>query len=372
MLNKTFNSLSSMKVKELERQSNYKTIDMSHNQIDWIDFPGLFTKQFNLEVLNFNGNPNFPSKINVKILEHENLRQFSCSVCGFTEIGSLTFTGMSNLEVLLLNANNIEEIAESSFRSNINMKVLNLSDNKIKILHPETLTNLKKFSHLTLTSNSIQMPNNRFFLKSESLQSLAMDSCEIEVIYPETFGELKSLEKLNINGNFIVNIPVNSFKFNLKLKSLLIESNRMKFFPNALLDYLLELKELCIDNNQFDESALEFGETVDKYSTRKLRSENCNNNQDWFIEFLYKPTTKAPETTTIVVDRIVTKFEGISDFFIGSYLSIILVIQAAALILLVIYLIKIVKYEKLDDGDVDLSNTILNDNDIYKVWKNTE
>lgn len=371
MLNKTFNSLSSMKVKDLEMQSNYKTIDMSHNQIDWIDYPGLFIKQLNLEILNFNGNSNFPSKINVNILEHENVRQFSCRVCGFTEIGSLTFTGMSNLEVLLLNANNIDEIAESSFRSNTNMKVLNLSDNKIKVLHPETLTNLRKFTQLTLTSNSIQLPNNRLFLKGESLKSLAMDSCGIKVIYPETFGELKSLEKLNLNGNFIVNIPVNSFKFNSKLKSLLIESNRMKFFPNALLDYLQELKELCIDNNQFDESALEFGETVDKYSTRRLRSENCNNNQDLFIEFLYKPTTKVPETK-VVADKIVTKFEGISDFFIGSYLSIILIIQATALMLLVIYLIKIIKYEKLDDGDVDLSNTILNDNDIYKVWKNTE
>lgn len=361
-----------MKVKELEMQSNYKTIDMSHNQIDWIDFPGLFMKQLNLETLEFNENSNFPLKINVQILEHENLRKFSCKACGFTEIGNLTFTGLSNLEVLLLNANNIEEIAECSFLSNTNMKVLDLSDNKIKILHPETLTNLKKFSQLTLTSNTIQLPKTRFFLKSESMKSLAMDSCGIDVIYPETFGELKSLEKLNINGNFIVNIPVNSFKFNLKLKSLLIESNRMKFFPNALLDYLMELKELCIDNNQFDESALEFGETVDKYSTRELRTTNCNNDLELFIEFLYKPTTNAPETTTFVSDRIVTKFEGISDFFIGSYLSIILIIQATAFVLLTIYLIKIVKYEKLDDGDVDLSNTILNDNDIYKVWKNTE
>ena len=371
-LNKTFSNLSSMSDKELEMKSNYTTIDMSHNQIVWIDDPRLFTKQRNLLTLEFNANPNFPTHTNVTILNHDNLRKFSCKNCGFTEIGSLTFTGMSNLEVLLLNANKIEKVAENLFQSNTNMKFLDLSENKIKILHPETFTNLKKFTQLTLTSNSIQLPNNRFFVKSESLKLLTMDSCGIEVIYQETFGELKSLKNLDISENFIENIPVNSFKLNLKLESLLIESNRMKFFPNALLDYLSKLKELCIDNNQFDESSLEFGETVDKYNTRKLRGKNCNNDQGFFIEYLYKPTTSSPETTTFLNDRIVTKFEGISDFFIGSYLSIILAIQATAFVLLTIYLIKIVKYEKLDDGEVDLSSTILNDNDIYKVWKNSE
>ncbi|CAO1439212.1 unnamed protein product [Diamesa serratosioi] len=348
---------------------------MSHNQIVWIDFPDYLRRQLDLETLELNSNSDFPLIKNKTemILEHDNLRKFSCKVCGFTEIGNLTFRGMPSLEVLLLNANKIEEIAESSFELNTNMKELDLSDNKIKVLHPETLTNLKKFTQLTLTLNPIELPDNRLFLKSESLKSLAMDRCGVKVIYPETFGELKNLEKLNINGNFIENIPVNSFKLNKKLKSLLIESNQMRFFPNVLLDYSPKLEELCIDNNKFDESALEFGETVEKYNARNLRSDNCNNDERLFIEFLYKATTTIPPaTTTFSEDRIIRKFEGISDFFIGSYLSIILIIQATAFVLLAIYLIKIVKYEKLDGGDVDLSNTFLNDNDIYKVWKNTE
>jgi hypothetical protein len=69
---------------------------------------------------------------------------------------------------------------------------------------------------------------------------------------------------------------------------------------------------------------------------------------------------------------------GISNFFIGSYITIILIVQAVGFVMLTLYLIKITKYEKLGNGrndasgDVNYANTILNDNDIYKVYKLNE
>lgn len=77
--------------------------------------------------------------------------------------------------------------------------------------------------------------------------------------------------------------------------------------------------------------------------------------------------------TTDKTEKVNKKFinEGISNFFIGSYITFIIILQAVIFVLLSLYLIKITKYESLD-GDVNYANTILNDDEIYKVYKSDE
>lgn len=86
-------------------------------------------------------------------------------------------------------------------------------------------------------------------------------------------------------------------------------------------------------------------------------------------DFTPTPTTNS----TVKAAKFVKKFinEGISDFFIGSYISTIIILQAVIFVFLSLYLIKITKYEKLE-GDVNYANTILNDDEIYKVYKSDE
>lgn len=374
LLDKTFSNLSSIKITELETNDNWRIIDLSHNSIEFVDFPNLLQRQIYLETLRLNSNSAFNGRTNKQIFAHKTLKNFECKECGFEEVQSQHFSGLVSLTELFLNANRINRISEDAFKSNGNLKLVDLRENMLKSLPPNTFAGLRSFEDLTLTSNPIELPKSQPFLKSESLKHLKIDDCNMPLIYPETLNELRNLEALNLDRNEIKSLPVNSFKSNPKLKSLLCESNQMRSFPLAMLDMLPQLEELCIDINKFVEDA-DFEKFHKKYDEMKLRTDNCGSNSDYNETLTIEVTTDVPlsrQNSTEKSEKILENLnQGISDFFIGSYITMIIILQVVAFVLLSIYLIKISKYEKLD-GDVNYANTILNDDEIYKVYKSNE
>lgn len=376
LLNKTDCKLSSLKIKELESKSNWQTIDLSHNTIDKIDSPELLQQQVNLSTLNLSYNPSFGAVGSEPILAHKAVKEFVCRACGFTEIQSQHFAGLVSLEKLLLSDNKIHRISESSFNGLAHFKLLDLENNQLKTLFDSTFVGLRRFEELRLTGNDLELPTDQPFLKSESMKRLFVNECKIIKIYPQTFAEVRQLEVLNLNRNEIELLPVNSFNSNLKLKSLFVESNRLKFFPGEILEILPQISELCIDNNTFTATS-KFHTFVSEYVERDLRSENCNNDlKSFYIEELFpadvpsdiaNTTEKSPK----FVEKFINNKDEISKFFIGSYISLILIVQAVAFVLLTIYLIKITRYEKLE-GEVNYANTILNDDEIYRVYNSHE
>lgn len=257
------------------------------------------------------------------------------------------------------------------------LKVLDLAENRLQVL-PETLFDtLEHFEVLILTMNPIKSPENKALFKSQTLKRLRLDDCKMQAIYAETFSKLRELEAINLNRNEIKSLSVDAFKLTTNLKSLLIESNRLSSFPsgNHILNDL-PLMELCIDGNPFELST-EFYKFVQRYANKTLRTNECNNNFSTSIEFLTvteKPDdiittiTTSTDTSTQPQNSTNDATKGISDFFIGSYITVFLIVQAGAFVLLTLYLIKITKYEKLD-GDVNYANTILNDDEIYRAYK---
>lgn len=377
MLNKTFSNLNGLRIKELETNNSWHIIDLSHNSIKFVDFPDLLRKQIYLETLQLNFNSDFNGRGNEQIFDHKILKNFECVKCGFTEIQSQNFAGLVSLTELRLMGNKINRISEDAFKSNENLKLLDLSENLLKFLPHSLFAGLSSFEDLYLTKNPLELPRNKPLLKSESLRRLDIDDCNIPIFYPETLTELRQLETLNLNRNQIESLPVNSFKSNMKLKSLFIESNPLRYFSDALLDLLSpQIEELCIDNNTFVQSS-DVSKFVKKYDERRLRTENCSDDMRYFIENIFADvsTSVSPElqNSTEKSSKFVKNFinEGVSDFFIGSYITLILILQAVAFVLLSIYFIKIAKFEKLD-GEVNYANTILNDDEIYRVYKSNE
>lgn len=368
-----------MGIKELETNNSWHIIDLSKNSIEFIDFPELLRKQTQLESLRLNYNHNFNGRGNEQILAHDSLMNFECKACGFVEIQYLNFAGLVSLRELRLNANKINQINANAFESNKDLKLLDLTENQVRVIPHSTFVGLRSFEDLRLTLNPIDLPMKKPFVKSESLSRLKMDDCQLPSIHSETFIELRNLELLDLNRNQIELLPVNSFKQNLKLKSLFIESNRLKFFPISILDFSPQIEELCIDNNSFVDSA-DFVKLAKKYDDSRLRTDNCNDNIEFFIENLFDKVSSDEVSMVVESDnsteksaKFVKKFinEGVSDFFIGSYITFILILQAIAFVMLSIYLIKITKYEKLE-GEVNYANTILNDDEIYRVYKSNQ
>lgn len=360
---------------ELEKFDNWSLIDLSHNSINSIDTPQLLEKQKNLGTLQLDFNLNFNENGNKRILEQTSLKRMSCKGCGFEKIQSQHFTGIVNIVELNLSENRISAIDVDAFESNRNLRQLDLTENKLKVLHYLTFSKSRSLEDLSLAQNAIELPKNKPFLKCDPLKRLIMNNCHLKDIYKETFIDMRNMEALNLNSNQIELLPADAFKLNVKLKSLFLESNRLKFVPISILDYLPSLGELCVDKNTFVNSQ-DFSNFLKKYETKVLRTSNCNSDLIYFIENLFteqdnSTTTDASEATTVKsASQSNINTQGISNFFLGSYLSIILIVQAVAFVLLVLYLIKITKYEKLGSGgDVNYANTILNDNEIFKVYK---
>lgn len=367
--------LSGPKIEEWRTWSSCHIIDLSHNSIKFIDLPELLQKQNSLETLQLNFNSDFNGRGDEQILAHKTLMNFECKECGFTEIQRQHFAGLVSLSRLDLSANKIDRINEDAFKSNGNLKLVNLSSNQLMSLPLSTFHGIRSFETLILTSNRIELPKNKPFLKSESMKHLQLDDCRITTLYDETFTELRKLETLNLNENQIETLPVNSLRLNLELKSLFVEDNQMKFFPSAILDYLATLTELCLDINPFKNNA-EFSKFVMRYNEKPYRTDGCNSNVEFLIENLISAeSTDIPtvRNNTEKPSKLLKPFihEGVSDFFIGSYITFVIILQALAFVLLSFYLLKITKYEKLD-GEVNYANTILNDDEIYRVYKSNQ
>lgn len=355
--------MKSLEIAEITGNLNLENINLSQNAIKSINQPGVLRNHSKLKSLILDSNTNLNGNGNAVLLENQFLEFLSCKMCGFSGIFEKTLAGLPNLRVLSLKLNKIENIDGNCFKNNIQLESLELSYNRIQELTPNLIINLKALRSLQLNNNPIKMDNKKqTFLKSSSLKIIECNYCRIQRVYDNSFNELTSLECLSLNHNFIELLPENAFKLNGNLKTLLMEHNKLKKFPNKIIDYLLNLRELCLDDNDF---TIDFDMQIliEKYNNRTLRSEICQNqNIQDFFELKYKSDEFIEESSM---------HAGISDLFIGSYLTIIMIIQAILFALLSIYLIKIVKYENFD-GDMDYSATILNDNDIYKVYRSRD
>lgn len=360
-------------------------MNFSRNFISSIDVNTL-KSQINLEILILDFNSNFTENEDKCIIEVKSLKKLSCRGCGFSKVLRNHFTCVVSLVEVDLSFNRITMINDLAFDLNRNLRHLDLSGNKLQILHPLTFSKLKYLEILNLSQNLIALPKNKAFLKS-TVKCVKMNENKIVDLYRESYSELNNMEALELNSNQIAVLPADVFKVNSNLKSLFIENNNLKFFPISIFDYS-PLQELCVDNNNFTKNQ-EFFTFLNKYNDKILRTKNCNSDVKHFIENLFTSQENQSSSTLLTTTPIPTfstevptsKLPNtkVSTFFIGSYISIILMAQAVAFVFLTLYLIKITKYEKLvsnsnsgNDSELNYANTILNDNDIYKVYNPDE
>lgn len=366
-------NLTTLDIEEITKNLKLENIDVSQNEIKIIDNPRILMNHTRLKSLNLNSNNELEAQKNGIFLESNSLEVLLCKMCGFSEIWAETLSGLPDLKKLDLSFNQLKSISEQAFVENLELTSLDLRNNKIQEITVDLVKDLLKFTELFLSNNPIKFGKKQAILKSPSLKILHCEYCEIQEIYDSSFSELKSLEELNFNHNFIEILPNDSFKSNEKLKSLTLEHNQLKTFPTVVIEYLKQLEELCIDDNEFVMSK-EILELIEIYNKRTLRSDTCTNqNFQEFFEFQSKDITTTSTTEQPDKSSFIPRFinQGISDLFIGSYLTFIIIIQVAVFAMLSIYLIKIVKYESVD-GEMDYSTTILNENDIYKVYKSRD
>lgn len=156
------------------------------------------------------------------------LERINCMICRrVSPIKMIEFLNsiknLSNLAILSLLINSLTEIPEI-FASLVNLKVLDLSFNKLEGDTLTTIFEAKDLEYLNLVGNPLKVLPERIG-ELKSLKRLFLDNCSLTKL-PKTIGELTNLQFLSLAANDLISIP-KSLELLKELKCLRLKSNSL-------------------------------------------------------------------------------------------------------------------------------------------------
>ncbi|XP_039749842.1 protein artichoke-like [Pararge aegeria] len=153
----------------------------------------------------------------------------------------------SSLTHIMINSNFLSLIKESFLKGQINLQVIELSENNIKMLTPFMFSDLTNIQLLQLKNNSIMHIENRTFVNLKKIIRLELSLNKISEIHNETFYNLVTLQELLLKSNNIKQIAKDSFKYLVKLRILDLSENEI-FTLNFNIGSL-PIKEIRLNQN---------------------------------------------------------------------------------------------------------------------------
>ncbi|KAK6641450.1 hypothetical protein RUM44_013161 [Polyplax serrata] len=230
-------------------------LNLSHNMISRID-SHVFQDLYSLQILSLEYN-------NIEIIAEgsfstlSNLHGLILSHNKLTRIETYHFSGLYVLNQLFLDNNRITEIHPRSFENCTNLQDLGLSGNSLQSV-PNGLGSLLYLKTLDLAENRIKAITNSSFQGLEQLYGLRLIDNEIENITRDTFSTLPSLQVLNLACNKIKHVDQNAFRTNPTLHAVRLDGNKLTDI-NGVFSNMNSLFWLNISDNQltyFDYSFL--------------------------------------------------------------------------------------------------------------------
>ncbi|KAG8439775.1 hypothetical protein GDO86_005806 [Hymenochirus boettgeri] len=194
--------------------------------------------------------------------------------CNALELYSVPERLPANTQILLLQANNIEEIkntdyfpvnltgldlSQNNLSSMININLTNmhhilsvyLEENKLTELTAECFSGLENLQELYINHNLISVISSKAFVGVSNLLRLHLNSNRLQVINNTWFEAIPSLEILMIGENPIIKIEDMSFKPLINLRSLVLAGVNLTEIPDNAFLGLENLESISFYNNKF-------------------------------------------------------------------------------------------------------------------------
>lgn len=184
------------------------------------------------------------------------------------------FEVYTNLVLLDLSLNNLQNLGEKNFIANSKIETIILKLNNITDLYPNTFAGLQSLKTLDLSSNLIEILNGSIFQHAKSLKFLDLSSNNIKSIEKNAFNGLFNLTQLNISNNLINIISPESFRFIPNLINFNMSNNQLIQLFDDQFQSLNMLNTLDISNCQIS--------NIGKFSFRGL-----NNLHNLFLDNNY-------------------------------------------------------------------------------------
>ncbi len=241
------NSLSMIPPGLFSGLSKLLILDLSHNHIssEWIS-PETFADLIRVVVLN---------------LSYNRLKLINGS----------TFQNQYSLQILYLNNNEIDQIADNSFASLYNLHTLILKGNRLKNLHAFTFNGLYVLSELSIAENEISRVHDSAFKNCSNLQQLFLNGNLLSEV-PKAISSLRSLKTLYLSDNGIKNIKNASFPGLQHLNVLNLSGNEITNLTRGTLKELLSLRIMDLSMNRIYN--LDHGVFDDAPQLRSISLEN--------------------------------------------------------------------------------------------------
>lgn len=160
-----------------------------------------------------------------------------------------TFAFYTELTVLDISYNKIQDLGNRNFENNIQMTHLNLSHNALKKLERDTFVGLKRLLDMNLADNEISNVHVQTFKDLSVLERLDLSNNKLVTFEPETFEPLSSLTILSLKNNAILDLPSGNLLYLGRLEYLDLSENLIQQVSKHGMPFLKELKHLDLNNN---------------------------------------------------------------------------------------------------------------------------
>ncbi|MCY3604843.1 MAG: leucine-rich repeat domain-containing protein [Gammaproteobacteria bacterium] len=209
--------------------------------------------------------------------------------------------GLSGLQTLYLNRNEITELPEQIFDGLTSLQSLNLSDNELTSVPEGIFEGLSGLQSLLLAGNplgevpvglfagvpglqTLNLDNNRFvslpdglFDGLSNLQELRLARNRLSALPATLLGDLSGLRSLYLSGNRLRELPVGTFSGLSALESLTLSYNEIDSLPVGLFDGLSNLKQLFLHSNRLTRLPIGYFEKLGSLQSLSLGQNQFGN-----------------------------------------------------------------------------------------------
>ncbi|KAK4873975.1 hypothetical protein RN001_013335 [Aquatica leii] len=322
---------------------NLRTLLLSGNNLSSVPNGVLLEELTYLDLSSNSLNPSLPGYFSLqtnKFIKLKKLKYLNLSYNRILNIYRSTFNGLAKLRVLGLKNASIHTIADYAFSPLSNLLVLNLENNRFE-LSRHTFTGLNNLQVLLLGGCGISniLPDENPFYNISSLSHLCLENNNLKTLSPDLLVSLPNLATFDISKNYITSWEEPLFTNQNKLSVVLASYNKFSHLTISMLSDFKNLTRLDISKNPFICDCFHF-EDLSKWFKENQNSSLINviNAHPTFCTYPYKFNH---ETILTAFDALE---EGTMSCAMGNYKLYVLFVLPSVILVIVIIISCILGY----------------------------
>ncbi|XP_034253375.1 toll-like receptor Tollo [Thrips palmi] len=250
-LNVSSNRLTALPPELFQSSRDLRELHLNNNSISVLA-PGLLEGLDQLQVLDLSGNELTSSCVNRDTFSGlVRLVVLNLAHNDITRVDAHVFQDLYSLQILSLDHNGIEVIAEGAFSSLSNLHALTLSHNNLVRVESFHFSGLYVLHQLYVDHNHLQEVNPKAFENCSNMQDLSMAGNNLTEV-PAGLGHLHFLKTLDLGENRITAVSNESFHGLDQLYGLRLIDNRIRLLPKDAFSALPSLQILNVADNRIE------------------------------------------------------------------------------------------------------------------------